>query len=165
MFVSWLIGKTTNLMLVACHSSYRVPNRSCVNGFIGTRSRWAQFIVCLFDIDLCLSCLLATKQIRVSVCAVLSLSPMASSVLPAGNIRVFRMSIPGHARLIHTLFEPQNEKTYLSGLPPSMICSVTLAARLEILHIGILSIVITNGADQTAPIRRQVYTLKFVVRK
>ena len=77
------------------------------------------------------------------------------------------MFIPGHARLIHTLFEPQNEKTYLRGLPPSTICSVTLATRLEILHIGILStcIVITNGADQTAPICRQVYTLKFVVRK
>ena len=56
------------------------------------------------------------KQIHVSVCAVLSLSPMASSVLPVGNHRVFRMFIPGHARLIHTLFEPQNEKTYLRGL-------------------------------------------------
>ena len=100
-----------------------------------------------------------------SVCAVLSLSPMASSVLPVGNHRVFRMFITGHARLIHTLFEPRNEKTYLRGLPPSTICSDTLAARLEILHIGILSIVITNGADQTAPICRQVYILKFVVRK
>ena len=38
--------------------------------------------------------------------AVLSLSPMASSVLPVGYHRVFRMFIPGHARLIHTLFEP-----------------------------------------------------------
>ena len=108
---------------------------------------------------------MAKKQIRVSVCAVLSLSPMASSVLPVGNHRVFQMFIPGHARLIHTLFEPQNKKTYLCGLPPSTICSLTLAARHEILHIGILSIVITNGADQTAPICRQVYALKFVVRK
>ena len=116
--------------------------------------------------DLYLSCLLAKKkQIRVSVCVVLSLSPMASSVLPVCNHRVFRMFIPGHARLIHTLFEPQNEKTYLHGLPPSTICSVTLAARLEILHIGILSIVITNGADQSAPICRQIYTFKFVIRK
>ena len=54
------------------------------------------------------------------------------------------MFIPGHARLIHTLFELQNEKTHLRGLPPSMICSVTLAARLEILHIGTLSIVISK---------------------
>ena len=67
-------------------------DRSCFNGFIGTRSRRAQFIVCLFDIDF--------------YSAVLSLSPMASSVLPVGNHRVFRMFIPGHARLIHTLSEP-----------------------------------------------------------
>ena len=126
-FGSWLIGKTTNLTLVACHSSYRVPNRSCVNGFIGTRSRWAQFIVCLFDIDLYLSCLLAKKQIRVSVWAVLSLSPMASLVLLVGNHRVIWMFIPGHARLIHTLFGPQNEKTCLRGLPPSTIQTALLS--------------------------------------
>ena len=142
-------------MLVACHSSHRMPNRSCVNGFIGTRSRWAQFIVCLFYIDLYLSCLLAKKQIRVSVCAVLSLSPMASSVLPVGNHRVFRMFIPGHARLIHT-FGQQNEKTYhavyhqLRYKPP---CSVTLAARLVILHIGTLSIVISKQWTQMVLIR------------
>ena len=143
-------------MLVACHSSHRVPNRSCVNVFIGTCSRWAQFIVCLFYIDLYLSCLLAKKQIRVSVCAVLSFSPMASSVLPVGNHRVFRMFIPGHARLIHTLFEPQNEKTYHAVYhqvwykPP---CSVTLAARLVILHIGTLSIVKSKQWTQMVLIR------------
>ena len=67
------------------------------------------------------------KFLRVSIRAVLSLSPMTSSVLPVGNHRVFRMFIPGHARLIHTLFEPQNEKTYLRGLPPSTIKSALLS--------------------------------------
>ena len=62
-----------------------------------------------------------------SVCAVLPLAPMASSVLPVGNHRVFRMFIPGHARLIHTLFEPQNKKTYLRGLPPSTIQTALLS--------------------------------------
>ena len=79
-----------------------------------------------------------------SACAVISLSPMASSVLPVGNHRVFRMFIPGHAGLIHTLFEPQNEKTYLSQVQYKLPCSVTLVARLEILHIGTLSIVISK---------------------
>ena len=95
-----------------------------------------------------------------SVCAVLSLSPMASSVLPVGNHRVFRMFIPGHARLIHRTRKP----IYAVYRQVRDMLSYT-GARLEILHIGILSIVITNGADQTAPICRQVYTLKFVVRK
>ena len=67
------------------------------------------------------------KQICVSVCAVLSLSHMASSVLPVGNHRVFQIFLPGHARLIHTLFEPQNEKTYLRGLPPSTMQTALLS--------------------------------------
>ena len=62
-----------------------------------------------------------------SVCAVLSLSPTASSVLPVGNQLVFQMFLSGHARLIHTLIELQNEKTYLRGLPPSTIQTALLS--------------------------------------
>ena len=99
------------------------------------------------------------KQIRVSVCAVLSLSP-----LPVGNHRVFRMFIPGHARLIHTLFEPQNEKTvyavYHQGRykPP---CSVTMAARLEILHIGNIGIVISGQWTEMVLIRLRGFADRF----
>ena len=52
---------------------------------------------------------------------------MASSALPVGNHRVFQMFLPGHARLIYTLFEPENEKTYLRGLPPSSIQTALLS--------------------------------------
>ena len=113
------------------------------------------------------------QQIRMSVWAVLSLSPMVSSVLPVGNHRVFQMFLPGHARLIHTLFEPQNKKTYLRGLPPSTIQTALLSytdgktwnftyRNFKYCYIQVVN---TNGADQTARICRQVDTLKFVVRK
>ena len=104
-----------------------------------------------------------------SVCAALSLSPIASSVLPVGNQRVFRMFIPGHARLIHTLFAPQNEKTYLRCLPPSTIQTVLRQDVKFYIYRNFKYCYIqagkTNGADQTARICRQVYTFKFVVRK
>ena len=157
--------------------SYHVLKRSCVNGFIGTRSRWAQIIVCLFNIDVYLSCLLAKKKKKkkkcVSVCAVLSLLPMASSVLPVGNHPVFRMFIPGHSRLIHPLFEPQNEKTYLHGLPPCTIQTALLSYTggktwnftYRNFKYCDIQAVNTTGADQTARICRQVYTLKFVFCK
>ena len=125
MFVSWLIGKTTNLMLVACHSSYRVPNRSCVNGFIGTLSRWAQFIVCLFDIDLYLSCLLAKNkyacQFELYFHFCLWRLRFCQSVITELSECLW------YTRLIHTLFEPQNKKTCLRGLPPSTIQTALLS--------------------------------------
>ena len=73
---------------------------------------------------------------------------MASSVLPVGNHRVFQMFLPGHARLIHTLFE-QTEK-------------LLKFRNYKYCYIQVVNI---NGADQTAQICRQVDTLKFVVRK
>ena len=81
------------------------------------------------------------------------------------------MFLPGHARLIYTLFEPENEKTYLRGYhqvrykPP---CSVTQTAKLlkfRNYKYCYIQVVNRNGADQTARICRQVDTLKFVVPK
>ena len=83
-----------------------------------------------------------------SVSTVLSLSPMASSVLPVSNHGVFQMFLPGYTRLIHTLFEPHNEKTYLRGLQPSTIQTTLLSymdgKTLEILTIGTINIVISK---------------------
>ena len=79
------------------------------------------------------------------------------------------MFLHGHARLIHTLFELENEKTYLRGLPSTKPpCAVTQTEKLlkfrnyKYCYIQVVNI---NGADQTAQICRQVDTFKFVVRK
>ena len=44
-----------------------------------------------------------------STCTVLSLSSMASSILPVGNHKVFQMYLPGHAQIIQNLAaQPEN---------------------------------------------------------
>ena len=74
------------------------------------------------------------------------------------------MFIPGHARLIHTLFEPQNEKTCLRGLPPSTIQTALLSytdGKTQILHIGTLSIVISKQSTQMVLIRLRGFADRF----
>ena len=111
-----LIGKTTNLMLAVGHSPYRVPNQLCVNGFIGTHSRCAQFIVCLFDTDPYLSCLLAKNK-------------YACQFVLYFHFRLWRLwfCLSVITEYSNTLFESQNEKTYLRGLPPSTIQTALLS--------------------------------------
>ena len=160
-------------MLVACHSSYRESKRSCVNGFIGTRSRWAQFIVCLFDIDLYLSCLLAKNkypcQFELYFHFRLWRLRFCQSVITEYSECLYTWT-----RSINTHFfwaaERENLSTrftrkYDTNRPAQLHWRQDLNFTYRNLKDCYIQAVNTNGADQTARICRQVYTLKFVVRK